>query len=217
MRRPASLFMQTDAREAPGNTALPPLRAGRANAPMRDRRAPLMCNVPRFRPGGLGANKPPRWSAERRASPGARTAKAGLRGDARRALRACGPTSLARRRVPLHPAPVGAPPPHWGGFGKLGGVMPREKEDVCSLSCPGQAEAKAGAKTRDPGLWPRKASWVPALRCTASASLHAAPRPGHERAAPYATLPAPSRYPQDGTFPFTLYPWCNSAGRPQFR
>ena len=52
----------------PGKTALPPLRAERANAPMRDRRAPLMCNARRFRQGGLGAKKSPRWSAERRAS-----------------------------------------------------------------------------------------------------------------------------------------------------
>ena len=40
-------------------------------------------NVQRHHPGGLGANKPPRWSAERRASPGAQTVKASLRGDAR--------------------------------------------------------------------------------------------------------------------------------------
>jgi len=49
---------------------------------------------PTVRQGGSGANKPPRWSAERRASPLRRKAPAG----------ACGPTSLARRRVPLHPS-----------------------------------------------------------------------------------------------------------------
>ena len=32
-------------------------------------RAPLMCNARRFRQGGTGAHKPPRWSAERRAFP----------------------------------------------------------------------------------------------------------------------------------------------------
>jgi hypothetical protein len=53
-----------------------------------------MCNAPRNGHSasktrvnalmdGLGANKPPRWSAERRASPGAQTVKASLRGDAR--------------------------------------------------------------------------------------------------------------------------------------
>ena len=71
--------MQAIPREASGNTALPPLRAERANAPMRDQRAPLMCTARRFchsasktrvhaLMGGLGANKSPRWSAERRTS-----------------------------------------------------------------------------------------------------------------------------------------------------
>ena len=36
MRRPAGLRMHANSREASGNTALPPLRAERANAPMRD-------------------------------------------------------------------------------------------------------------------------------------------------------------------------------------
>ena len=36
-----------------------------------------------FAKAGSDANKPPRWSAERRASPGAQTVKASLRGDAR--------------------------------------------------------------------------------------------------------------------------------------
>ena len=44
--------MQADSREASGNTALPPLRAERANAPMRDPRAPLMCNARTVRQGG---------------------------------------------------------------------------------------------------------------------------------------------------------------------
>ena len=57
---------------------------------------------------GLGANKPPRWSAERRASPGAQTVKASLRGDARTYV-----TGPLLKRVPPHPAPVGAPPPHF--------------------------------------------------------------------------------------------------------
>jgi hypothetical protein len=65
--------------------------------------------------GGPSANKPPRWSAERRASPGAQTVKANLRGDVRAsdlALRAydTGPPKgcLASTR-----APIGAPPPHF--------------------------------------------------------------------------------------------------------
>jgi len=55
MRRPARCLAR-NSREAPGKTALPPLRAERANAPMRDPRAPLMCNARRFRQGGSGAN-----------------------------------------------------------------------------------------------------------------------------------------------------------------
>jgi hypothetical protein len=49
--------------------------------------------------GGLGANKPPRWSAERRASPGAQTVKASLRGDARTYV-----TGPLLKRVPMHPS-----------------------------------------------------------------------------------------------------------------
>ena len=84
MRRPAC----TARNRAPGrrlsDTAHPPLRADRANAPAEAKgHPPRQANVRRLRPGGLGAKKPPRWSAERRASPGARIAKADPRGDAR--------------------------------------------------------------------------------------------------------------------------------------
>ena len=41
-----------------------------------------MCNAPRDGQGGLGAKKPPRWSAERRASPGYADGVSYLRGDA---------------------------------------------------------------------------------------------------------------------------------------
>jgi hypothetical protein len=109
---------------------------------MSDQGAPLMCNAPRndhsasktrvnALMGGLGANKPPRWSAERRASPGAQTVKASLRGDAR-----------GLREWPAHDngcrctrAPVGAPLPSFGR-GKdanLGGDKPREKDDACAV------------------------------------------------------------------------------------
>jgi hypothetical protein len=43
------------------------------------------CATPNgFAKAGSVANKSPRWSAERRASPGAQTVKANLRGDERR-------------------------------------------------------------------------------------------------------------------------------------
>src|SRR5688572_3382839 len=110
--------MQTDAREATSDTALPLLRAGPVNAAMPDQGAPLMCNAPRNGPGGLGANKPPRWSAERRASPGAQTVKASLRGDARAYV--TGPLTNGCRCTR---APVGAPLPSLDvrETGKLGG------------------------------------------------------------------------------------------------
>ena len=89
---------QTPGRRS-SDTALPLLRAGPVNAAMSDRGAPLMCNAPRNGQGGLGAKKPPRWSAERRASPGAQTVKASLRGDARTYV-----TGPLTKRVPTHPS-----------------------------------------------------------------------------------------------------------------
>src|SRR5687768_9324214 len=88
-----------------------------------------MCNARRFRQGGSGANKPPRWSAERRASPGAQTVKASLRGDAR-----AYDTGSLLKRVPMHPAPFGAPLPsfHMRETAKLGGRLLRENADACS-------------------------------------------------------------------------------------
>src|SRR5688572_24549503 len=84
MRRPASPCMYT--RRPGGARATPPIRhyerIVRMHPPKPEDTA-ASGNVRRRRPGGLGANKPPRWSAERRASPGAQTVKASLRGDAR--------------------------------------------------------------------------------------------------------------------------------------
>ena len=72
---------------------------------------------PTVRQGGSGANKPPRWSAERRASyVTGRKAPAG----------ACGPTSLARRRVPLHPSAFRRSASLTFGEGK-----PQTSEDQC--------------------------------------------------------------------------------------
>ena len=81
MRRPASLCMHTDAREATGNppSAITSGREELAGPVIAERRQRREAFIPR----GPDANKPPRWSAERRASPGAQTVKASLRGDAR--------------------------------------------------------------------------------------------------------------------------------------
>jgi hypothetical protein len=100
MRRPASLVMQPVAREAPGQHRPSATTSGSCERTRRSHRTPpRQANVRRLRPGGLGANKPPRWSAERRASPGAQTVKASLRGDAR--TRVMGPLL---KRVPMHPS-----------------------------------------------------------------------------------------------------------------
>ena len=101
--------------------------SGTCECTRRDRRAPLMCTAPRSCPGGSGAKKSPRWSAERRASPMRRKAPAG----------ACGPTSLARRRVPLHPSACRRSAPlirDEGPLANLGGDMPREQDDARALS-----------------------------------------------------------------------------------
>jgi hypothetical protein len=58
-------------------------------------RAPLMCNARRSGQGGSGANNR-RGGAPRGERPTSL--------DARRLASACGPASLARRRVPLHPS-----------------------------------------------------------------------------------------------------------------
>ena len=88
-------WLVTAPREASGKTALPPLRAERANAPMRDPRAPLMCNARTVRQGG---SEPTIAAVERREASVLRHWTQGV------SQHACGRTSLARRRVPLHPS-----------------------------------------------------------------------------------------------------------------
>ena len=79
-------WLVTTPREAP-ETRPPPLRA--------DARSSQTVKPSCFIPRRTGAHKSLRWSAERRASRVmGRKAPAG----------ACGPPSLARRRVPLHPS-----------------------------------------------------------------------------------------------------------------
>ena len=106
MRRPASLLMQTDAREAPGQHRPSAITSGSCECTREAEDAPRQANVRRFRQAGSEANKPPRWSAERRASPGAQTVKASLRGDARACV--TGPLLNGCRCTR---APVGAPLP----------------------------------------------------------------------------------------------------------
>jgi hypothetical protein len=82
MRRPAG-WLVTSAREAPGNTA-PRHYERDLRMQQCEIEGHRSCATSRdFAKAGSDANKPPRWSAERRASPGAQTVKANLRGDAR--------------------------------------------------------------------------------------------------------------------------------------
>ena len=68
------------------------------------------------RRGGAPRGEHPRWGARRLAS-------------------ACGRTSLARRRVPLHPSACRRSAPlicDEGQYANLGGQMPRENDDACA-------------------------------------------------------------------------------------
>jgi hypothetical protein len=96
-----------------------------------------MGTAPKFRQGGLGAKKSPRWSAERRASPARGLRKricAGCKGERSRSAglrhwpaKGC----LASTR-----ALVGAPLPRSfeGNIGKARRRLPRENDDGC-LDC----------------------------------------------------------------------------------
>ena len=67
---------------------------------------------------------------------------------------------------------------------------------------------EAGAKSRDTGLWPQNK-----LGPESAVHRSALHRVRDTRGCPTRLprpIPLPFR-PQDGTFPFTLYPWCNSA------
>ena len=199
MRRPASLSMQTDAREAPGNTALPPLRAGRVvrqcEAEGRRRRAtskalPGRARRPINRRGGAPrGERPP--ARGRRKPPGTR--------------RAIAPAGL--RHWPAYGcrctrAPVGAPPPHfwWGDLASLGGLMPREKDDACADFRPRvrakrspRAAPQTGESRTPIGAWygPGSAAHRPLRpRCTAV--------PGHAASPPTTPGPLPPHpYPQE--------------------
>jgi hypothetical protein len=109
-------------REAPGNTALPPLRAERANAPMRDRRA----SPDEIAKAGPGVNNRRRGAprGERPTSLGARRAftPAGLRD-----WPAKGASQAPERLSALRPLA------HAGGkeHANLGDVVSREKDKVC--------------------------------------------------------------------------------------
>ena len=125
------LVMHTNAREAPERHRPPATTSGtceRSNVGPRDT---LMCTVLRNGQGGLGAKKPPRWSAERRASPARRHGesqsawgRAGLRHwPAKGASQAPGRLSALR-----FPHIVRE---YWQTSEV---IMTRENEDACAIS-----------------------------------------------------------------------------------
>src|SRR5262245_13621511 len=91
-------------------------------------RTPLMCTVRKLCPGGLVANKPPRGSAERRASPGAQTVKASLRGDARAYV--TGPLTTGAD-APRRLSALRFPHSGEGDWQGSEDILPRENDDVC--------------------------------------------------------------------------------------
>jgi len=137
----------TAPREAPGKTALPPLRAERANAPMRDPRAPLMCNARRFRQGGSGANNR-RGGAPR----GERPASWDV-GRPRWRLRAYvirPPTGAA---APERLSALRFPRCREGRLANLGAAI-ASRERYSMSACPGRTAARSDAvQTRDPGFF----------------------------------------------------------------
>ncbi len=94
-------------------------------------------NAPRFRQGGPGAKKSPRWSAERRASPGCANCVSWFaRGREGERSRPAGLRHWPADGCRCTRAPVGAPLPRGceGKTANLGEQMPRENDDACAPS-----------------------------------------------------------------------------------
>ena len=107
---------------------------------MRPEDTAALGNVRRNCPGGLGAKKPPRWSAERRASPGARTAKADRAGT--RGPRYWPAHNGCRRTRRLSALRF---PHSYEGKRQTSEDMPRENDDACAVVCnPHEAQRNAG-------------------------------------------------------------------------
>jgi hypothetical protein len=135
MRRPAGMARNQTPGRRPGNTALPPLRAERANAPMSDQGA-RSCAPSRGMAKAGSEPKNRRGGAPKGGHPRRADCVSGLRGMQGRAISPCGPTSLAREGcLASTRAPVGAPLPRSreGTLASLGGYPPRENDDACSI------------------------------------------------------------------------------------
>ena len=131
----------TDAREAPGETRPSATTSGTCECTNVRPKGTAHVHRPTVSPRRARGQQTPKWSAERRASP------LGCKASAD----ACGPTSLARRRVPLHPsacrrsAPLASMRGHWQSSE---GFMPRENDDVCSDRSPHEAKRNAGSAAK---------------------------------------------------------------------
>jgi len=116
MRRPALL----PCKQHPGGSGNPPSATTSGREELADGEAhllhPARDRANNRRGGAPRGERPASW-------------------DVRCLASACGRTSLARRRVPLHPSACrrSAPLIHdEGKLANLGGNMPREKEDACA-------------------------------------------------------------------------------------
>ena len=144
------------ASKPPGGSGNPPSATTSGREELADGEA-VTCFIPRGtgaknRRGGAPRGERPRWTQG--ACVKARYARL-------HALCACGPTSLARRRVPLHPSACRRSAPLIGDEGKhanLGGRMPRENDEACAV-VPGLSHQRVYARLRramaKPGTCPR--------------------------------------------------------------
>ena len=163
-------------KQTPGGSGTPPSattsgRNKRVHA--RLRRAMELADGEAFllHPARDRANKPPRWSAERRASPYPQTAQACLRGTQGRALAPCGPTSLARRRVPLHPSACRRSASLVGAREKFGKPRRADASRERRCLCRDLLRRHSGARQRrEPGIHtPQPWLWIPGSRACARA------------------------------------------------
>ena len=136
----------TDAREAPGETRPSATTSGTREFANVRPKGTAHVHRPTVSPRRARGQQSPKWSAERRASP------LGCKASAD----ACGPTSLARRRVPLHPSAFrrSAPSPCVRGtMASLGGALPREKENAC-LHMADRGQGRRTPHAKCPGFHP---------------------------------------------------------------
>jgi hypothetical protein len=141
MRRPAGWLVTMPPGRRP---AKPPFRHYERNVRTHQCGTEGTAHVHRLKvsPRRAGANKSPRWSAERRASPMRRKAP-------RKRLRA---SDNRPRRVPRkHPSACRRSAPSLcvrGSYAKLGGFLPREEDGACSDFIAAVAMREQASRTR---------------------------------------------------------------------